>query len=125
MTGRRPRDTIELLGLQTTGICGTLPEEQIRPQPIEIDAEIEVDLSRPGRTDDIQDTVDYSALAAEIERVVSTERFFLLERLAQRLCDVLLTDERVVAVTVGVRKLRPPVAQQLRTAGVRMVRERP
>ena len=37
---------------------------------------------------------------------------------------VILTDARVQAVTVSVRKMRPPVPQQLDTSGVRIHRER-
>ena len=59
-----------------------------------------------------------------VEQVVTTERPILLERLAQRLSDVVLCDPRALAVTVSVRKLRPPVPQVLGTSGVRITRER-
>jgi dihydroneopterin aldolase len=118
-------DVIELRGLRASGICGALPEERDRPQPLEIDAEIEADLSIAGRSDDLDDTVDYGALAAGLERVVVAEQFMLLERLAQRLCEVVLDDPRVTGVTISVRKLRPPVPQQLDTSGVRITRRRP
>lgn len=117
-------DLIELRGLRALGICGALPEEQVRVQPIEVDLDVEADLSLAGRTDELGDTLDYGELAAEVERVITQERFALLERLAQRLCDVVLADERVVSVTVSVRKLRPPVPQQLATSGVRITRGR-
>ena len=118
------RDVIELRGLRALGICGALPEEQVRPQPLEVDLDVVADLSAAGASDDLDDTIDYGALAAEAERVVTTERFTLLERLAQRLADVALADPRVVEVHVAVRKLRPPVPQQLATSGVRLVRGR-
>ena len=118
------RDVIELRGLRALGICGALPEEQVRPQPLEVDLDVVADLSAAGASDDLDDTIDYGALAAEAERVVTTERFTLLERLAQRLADVALADPRVVEVHVAVRKLRPPVPQQLATSGVRIVRVR-
>ena len=52
------------------------------------------------------------------------ERFVLLERLAARICESVLADERVTRVTVSVRKLRPPVPQLLDTSGVRLTRGR-
>ena len=52
--------------------------------------------------------------------MLTTERFVLLERLAQRIAEVVLVDPRVHAVTVAVRKLRPPVPQHLDTSGVRI-----
>jgi FolB domain-containing protein len=117
-------DVIELRGLRASGICGALPEEQVRPQPLEVDLDVVADLSAAGRSDALDDTIDYGALADEVERVLTGERFTLLERLAERLTEVVLVDERVLEVTVAVRKLRPPVPQQLATSGVRITRGR-
>lgn len=119
-----PPDVIELRGLRALGICGALPEEQERVQPIEVDLDVVADLSTAGRTDQLDDTIDYGALAAAAEAVVTTERFTLLERLAERLTEVVLAVDGVQSVTVAVRKLRPPVPQQLSTSGVRITRPR-
>lgn len=116
-------DRIELRGLVASGICGVLPEEQHQPQPLEVDLDVEADLGRPGRSDSLDDTVDYGSLCAAVEKVITTERFALLERLAERIAEVVLTEPRVMAVTVAVRKLRPPVPQSLTTAGVRIRRK--
>jgi FolB domain-containing protein len=117
-------DRIELRGLRAVGFCGALPEEQERPQPFEIDLDVEADLSRAGTSDQLSDTLDYGAIAAAVELVVTTERFTLLERLATRIAEVVLGDARATAVTVTLRKLRPPVPQHLDTSGVRIRRAR-
>jgi dihydroneopterin aldolase len=117
-------DRIELRGLVASGYCGALFEEQERAQPLEVDLDIRADLRRAGTSDDLGETVDYGAVCAAVERVVTGERFALLEGLAERLAEVVLADDRVEAVTVAVRKLRPPVPQPLATAGVRITRER-
>lgn len=117
-------DAIELRGLRAQGICGALPEEQERAQPLEVDLDVIADQVRAGATDDLDDTIDYGALAAAVEAVIVGERFVLLERLAQRLADVVLADPRVDEVVVAVRKLRPPVPQALATSGVRITRRR-
>jgi dihydroneopterin aldolase len=118
-------DRIELRGLHALGICGALDEEQVRPQPLEVDLDVFADLHTPGASDSLDDTVDYGALCDTVERVITEERFVLLERLAERLVQVVLLDERVTKVTVAVRKLRPPVPQHLGTSGVRITRTRP
>ena len=118
-------DLIQLRGLRAAGICGALPEEQDRRQPLEVDLDVAADLGAAGRSDELADTVDYGALCAVVEGVLVGERFTLLERLAERLAEVVLAvDGRISAVTVAVRKLRPPVAQQLDTSGVRIERAR-
>lgn len=117
-------DLIELRGLLLQGFCGVLPEEQDAPQPIEIDMDVEIDLEAPAASDRLEDTVDYAELVAVAERVVREGRFALLERLAARIADSVMEEPRIDAVTVAVRKLDPPVPQDLRTSGVRMRRSR-
>lgn len=118
-------DVIELRGLRVAGIVGVLDHERTQPQPLEVDLEVMLDLGAAGESDDLADTVDYGALCAVAEHVVTSTSFALLEALAQRLATSLLdVDERIVEITVWVRKLRPPVAQQLATSGVRLTRSR-
>jgi dihydroneopterin aldolase len=57
--------------------------------------------------------------------VVDRARPELLERLAVLLADtVLALDERIAAVELSVRKLRPPVPHALASSGVRVTRSR-
>lgn len=116
------RDRIELRGLRLMGICGVLPHERELAQPLELDIDVMVDMSRASVSDMLPDTVDYAALLGSVEHVVTVERFALLERLAGRVADVLLGHGQVDAVSVAVRKLRPPVAHDLDTCGVRITR---
>ncbi|HEX7443599.1 MAG TPA: dihydroneopterin aldolase, partial [Acidimicrobiales bacterium] len=99
-------------------------EERERAQPFEVDLDVEADLGLAGASDQLADTLDYGAIAAQVERVVAAERFTLLERMATRIAEVVLEDPRVLAVTVTLRKLRPPVPQHLDTSGVRIRRSR-
>jgi len=117
-------DVIELRALRATGYVGALPEEQERRQPIEVDLDVVADLREAGRTDDLTTTIDYGVLTDAIEQLIVNERFVLLERLAARVAEVVMADDRIVEVTVAVRKLRPPVPQQLATSGVRITRTR-
>jgi dihydroneopterin aldolase len=111
--------------LQLSASVGVLPEERERRQPIEIDLDLDVDTERAASSDDLDDAVDYGAVCAAVEQVVLAGHVQLLERLAAMVADVAFgVDPRVVAVDVAVRKLEPPVPQQLRTAGVRLRRAR-
>ena len=121
MTG----DVIELRGLRLVGRHGCLDEEKGRDQPFEVDLDVETSFAAAAVSDDLDDAVDYGRLVDAVAAVVSGERFDLLERLAERIAEVVLDDARVTSVTVALRKLRPPVPYDLATAGVRITRRRP
>ena len=78
-------------------------------------------LAPPARTDELADTLDYGAIAAAVEQVVTTERFALLERLAAA------PSPRSCSPTPGPRRSRSPCASCARrcpststTSGVRI-----
>ena len=119
-----PTDRIELRGLLVPGICGALPVERERAQPIEVDLDVVADLSAAGASDNLDDTLDYGAISASVENVILTGTPQLLEHLAQKLADAVLADPRAQSVTVSVRKLRPPVPQAMATSGVTITRGR-
>lgn len=113
---------IVIAGLRELGVHGVLPEEQTRPQPFEVDVELTVDLAPAGDSDAIDDTVDYAAVSEAISRVVRSERYQLLERLATRIAEVCCVDPRVTGVAVTVRKLHPPVRAMVDHVAVRIER---
>jgi dihydroneopterin aldolase len=126
MPGVPPGDRIELRGLRSVGTHGVLVEEQERAQPFEVDLDLAVDLRPAGVSDSLADTVDYGAVADVVAATVSGSRSFaLLEALAWHVADAVLgVDNRITGVTVVLRKLRPPVAVDIDTVGVRVVRTR-
>lgn len=115
-------DRILISGLRELGIHGVLPEEQQRPQPFQVDLELVVDMRAAGETDALDDTVDYSAVCESVTRVVASESYALLERLAERIAEVCRADTRVQGVVVELRKLHPPVRAALDSVGVRIER---
>lgn len=114
--------TVLVHGLKVMGVHGVLPEEQTRAQPFAVDLELETDLGPAGVSDQLDDTVDYGAVIDATVRVVQTERYRLVERLAARIAEVCRADDRVTRVTVTVRKLRPPVPVAVDYVGVRITR---
>lgn len=120
------RARLELRGLRLLVTCGATAEERRSPQPIEIDLDLTADLAAAGRSDALADTVDYAAVCDRVAAVAQRGSFALLEALAEQLADgAFAVDPRVTAVAVTVRKLRPPVAHQLDSAGAHIERDRP
>jgi 7,8-dihydroneopterin aldolase/epimerase/oxygenase len=93
-------------------------------QRIHVDVDLEVDLERPSRTDDLHDTVNYEAVFREISRVAEGTRYRLLESLAGALVRALLESFPASQVRIRVRKPNVPFAGSLSSAEVELVRRR-
>jgi 7,8-dihydroneopterin aldolase/epimerase/oxygenase len=121
----RPADRIEIRGLRVVGIHGVLPEERERAQPFLLDLDVRLDAAPAGRSDRLEDTVDYGAVVELAAGVVAGPRFALVEALADAVARAVLgLDHRVAAVAVSVHKLRPPLPFDVASAGARVVRRR-
>ena len=113
-------DIIELRELRLSAVVGVLREERERAQPLAFDLDVERSFEEAAMNDDLSETTDYSAVLEIAARVAHEGEFLLLETLAYRVArEVLAFDPSITAVTVAVRKLRPPVAFDVATAGVR------
>jgi FolB domain-containing protein len=116
------RDRIYLQDIRVACIIGTRPEERSRTQEIGIDVCLHLDLEEPGRSDKLEDTVDYSYLAGEITAMAESSSFQLLERLAEEVASLALAHPRVEQVEVKVSK--PRALPRGRAAAVEIFRDR-
>ena len=117
-------DTIELRGMRVMAYCGILPEEEERRQPFEIDVDVDCDLAKAGASDDLANTIDYGTLCAQIGALAEESRYGLLERFASDVANLVLDNDLALATRVTIRKLRPPVPQDLESSGVTIRRAR-
>lgn len=115
-------DRIEIRGLELLVFCGVLPEEQARRQPFLFDIDVYLDLHQAGESDDLNDTVDYSAVIASVADSLDSQGFELMEKMTSHVADLVLSADLVVETTVTARKLRPPIPQHVGTTGVRIHR---
>ena len=105
------------------GRHGVRPAEREQPQDFQVDIEVEADLSRPGASDALEDTVDYSRLRAIAREVIEGPSRRLLEALATAIAKRALEITRVESVAVRVAK-RPAGMQPIDSAAVRIYRTR-
>lgn len=118
-------ERIELRGLRVLARCGAGGAERAVPQPLEIDLDLEADLTAAATSDELADTVDYGQVCDVVTSAVAAGAVALLEHLAEAIARAVLdADGRLEVVEVIVRKLRPPVPHDLTSAAVRLVRRR-
>jgi dihydroneopterin aldolase len=104
-----PSDRIALRGLTVRGRHGVFEHERADGQDFVVDVVLELDTSVAARTDALEDTVDYGALAQTVAAIVAGEPVRLLETLADRIATACLGDARVGRVEVSVHKPHAPI----------------
>jgi len=121
----RPLDRVVLRGLRVRGRHGVLDAERELGQWFVVDVVLHLDTRAAAAGDDLTRTVHYGVLAERVAEVVGGEPVALVETLAQRVADVALAPEPVVAVDVTVHKPQAPVTVPFEDVEVRIRRWRP
>ncbi len=98
--------TLSLTGLRFDANLGILPQEQHAPQPIQVDAELNLG-SQPlmPRDDDITHVLDYRKVRSIIIAECTAEHVNLLESLIGKLASRLMGWPGVLGVRVKIAKL--------------------
>lgn len=114
------KDVIELRELRVDAIVGVLERERRRAQPLAFDIDLHRSFAQAAKGDDLTTTTNYAAVLTLASQVAVEGKFLLLETLATRVAKKLLAfDPAIKSVTVSVRKLQPPVPEDVATVGVR------
>ena len=102
-------DRLELKGIEVYAKHGVLEREQEKAQVFKVDVTAFVDLSLPGETDDLSDALDYSTLAVEVREAVGSESYQLIETVAAKVSDVVMSHPQVLRSVVTIHKPAAPI----------------
>lgn len=118
-------DKIILNNMQFYGFHGLLPEENKLGQRFNVDVELFVNLEIAGKTDDMNDSIDYSQAYESVRDIVEGEAKNLIETVADRIAQELFTSfDLLQACTVRVIKPDPPIAGHYESVAVEIYREK-
>lgn len=109
MSPHRNGDRITLTGLRVYGHHGVHQQERERGQEFVVDTTVWLDLRPAAATDELAETLDYAALAQRAARIVGGPPCNLIETVAERIAQEVLSDQRVRAVEVTVHKPAAPL----------------
>lgn len=118
MTG----DRILIEGLSCRCIVGVNHDERRERQDVIIDLDLYTDMLKPGKTDRIEDAVNYRDIKKRVLGLVESSEFFLIEALAEAIARLCLEDQAIEKVRVRVDK--PMALRFAKTVGVEITRER-
>jgi len=88
-------DIIYLKDLRIDTIIGIYDWERRTRQTIILDIEMGADIAKAAKTDDIEDTLNYKAVAKRIISFVEDSEYQLVETLAERIAAILLDEFNV------------------------------
>jgi 7,8-dihydroneopterin aldolase/epimerase/oxygenase len=100
-------NTIFIRELRVETRIGVYAWEQHRTQPLAIDLEIELPSSNAFTSDDFGDALDYAAVVKRVQAFSADHSCHLLERFAESLADLILSEFGAPWVRVSVAKLAP------------------
>ena len=116
-------DRIVISDLLVRCIIGVRDDERKEKQDVLINPTLDVDLRKAGKSDRIEDSVDYRALNKQIMRMAESSQFYLVEALAQSVADICLAHPEVSEARVRVEK--PAALRFARSVGVEILRKQP
>ncbi|MBE9018824.1 dihydroneopterin aldolase [Chroococcidiopsidales cyanobacterium LEGE 13417] len=102
-------DCIHLEKIRCYGYTGYLPEEQVLGQWFEVDVTLWLDLSVAGKSDAIEDTIDYRNIISNVQHLVKTSKFALVEKLATAIAESILAVKGIEQVKVKLSKPAAPI----------------
>ncbi|MBN2710815.1 MAG: dihydroneopterin aldolase [Planctomycetes bacterium] len=115
-------DHIHIRDLRLRCVIGLYEWERKEKQDVIVNITIHADLTAAGRSDNLDDTVDYKAIKKEIITFVEGSGFNLVEALAEGIADICLGNEKVMGCEVTVDK--PGALRFARSVAVEISRER-
>ena len=111
-------DRLVLEGMEFFGHHGDLAAERELGSRIYVNVEIATDLAPAGRSDRLEDALDYVRCFDVVRAVVEGTQHHLLEALAEQVASALLLERGALGVRVRVAKQPPMPGSISRTAVV-------
>ena len=115
-------DTIFLRDLRVDTVVGVWQWERKIRQIVSIDLEMGVDIPKAAATDRIEDTLNYKDVAKRVQQFVTESEFQLVETMAEKIAEHVLTEFDVPWIDVRINK--PGAIRNAADVGVQIHRSR-
>ena len=109
-------DTIFLQDLKVETIVGIWDWERKIRQTVSIDIEMAADVAKAAETDNIEGTLNYKAVAKRVQQFVGDSEYQLVETLAEKLAETILSEFDIPWIELRVSK--PGAIRNARNVGV-------
>ena len=113
-------DKIFINDLQVETVIGIFDWEREIKQTISINLEMEFDISKAAKSDDINDSLDYKKVTKRIISLCEKANSYLVENLIEKIAQVVLKEFPVSKVTVSLEK--PGALRGSKSVGIKITR---
>ena len=118
-------DKITIKGLKLFAYHGVNEEEKINGQEFILDLDYYLDLEKSCENDDINATVSYAKVVKCIKKAFTGDKYDLIEKAAQVVCDALFDEfEAIKAIKTTLKKPNAPVNAEFDYMAVTIERKR-
>ncbi len=113
-------DIVFIRELEIETVIGIYDWERKIRQVISIDLDMATDIKKASNSDNIEDTLNYKAVAKRLISFVTESEYELVETLAEKICEIVLTEFNVPWVKLTLHK--PGAVSGSRSVGVMIER---
>lgn len=117
------RDQISVTGIGAVGYHGVFENERRVGQPFFVDVTLFSDCAAAGASDDLNDTINYGAVAETVKEAIVGEPVNLIEALAERIVRLIFERFGVQAVEITVHKPKAPIEVTFADVALTIYRE--
>ncbi|MFM8844033.1 MAG: dihydroneopterin aldolase [Actinomycetota bacterium] len=118
-------DTMRITGIEALGYHGVFDVERQNGQPFIVDVELKLDLEKAGKSDDLNDSIDYNDVAILIHNEIIGTPVKLIEALAERISEkIMAAYPTIEKIKTTVHKPRAPISVAFGGVSVTIKRER-
>lgn len=118
-------DRIMIEDLQVYAYHGVAQEEKINGQMFMVSLQIGADLEKAAASDDLNNTLSYAAICNDVQMVLQSRKYNLIESAAMRIIEHLFrTYKGIAEIRVLLKKPWAPMGHHLKYAAVELERKR-
>lgn len=118
-------DKILIKGLKLFAYHGVNSEEKENGQNFIFDIELYVNMTKACHSDYVEDTVSYAKIVKTVRRIFTAEKYDLLEKCAQVVCNAIFEEyPDVLKIELTLKKPEAPVSAEFDYMGIHITRGR-
>ena len=116
-------DSIRIKNLKIPARHGVYEFEKEKDGNFELDIELYLPLLKAGKSDKLEDTINYEDIISTVTKAFTEKQYALVEAAAQSVCDRLLNDFKIDKITIRIRKPHAPIDADFETVEVQLNRK--